>query len=214
MRLEGNAMIQIRALDGNGELLAEEKGEKEAFLCVDRVWQEGDRVEISGARQMKVQMDQSLLPGEVYLPEKRMTWRVPAGEERLGYAPGMFETPRHLISARVLEQEETAALRNLAMNPADLRGETDFYPHVFANVETRNEAGFAARNVIDGIRANHSHGEWPWGSWGIGAREDAWCQLDFGREVLVEEMALTSPLVRLKCSRGRPVHLRIVPAQL
>jgi len=45
--------------------------------------------------------------------------------------------------------------------------------------------------VIDGLRFNQSHGEWPYESWGIGAREDAWCLLDFGREVIAEKMALT-----------------------
>lgn len=29
-----------------------------------------------------------------------------------------------------------------------------------------------ARSVIDGVRISNSHGEWPWQSWGIGARED------------------------------------------
>ena len=57
-------------------------------------------------------------------------------------------------------------------------------------METRNEACFCARNVIDGMRLNTYHGEWPYQSWGIGAREDAWCRLDFGREVEVDQMAL------------------------
>ena len=35
------------------------------------------------------------------------------------------------------------------------------------------------------------HGEWPFQSWGIGAREDAWCLLDLGRPVIAEKMALT-----------------------
>lgn len=80
--------------------------------------------------------------------------------------------------------------RNIACNPADLRGETDFFPHITANVETRNEACFCARNAINGLHCNNYHGEWPFGSWGIGAREDAWCRIDFGREVTVDAMAL------------------------
>lgn len=116
---------------------------------------------------------------------------MPFGEHRLTYAPGTFEAPRHIVFARVLSEEETSSVRNLSRNPADLRGETDFFPHCTANVETRNEACFCARNVIDGIRLNTFHGEWPFQSWGIGAREDAWCRLDLGREVRAEKMALT-----------------------
>ena len=45
--------------------------------------------------------------------------------------------------------------------------------------------------MIDGTRFNTYHGEWPFQSWGIGAREDARCLLDFGREVTIDKMALT-----------------------
>ena len=102
-----------------------------------------------------------------------------------------IEAERQIVTARRMRPEETRALRDVARNPLDLRGETDFFPHCTANVETRGEADFAARNVIDGLRFNLHHGRWPHGSWGIGAREDAWCRIDFGREILAERMALT-----------------------
>ena len=181
--------ILVRAADGT--VLASAEHPEEAFLSVDRVWQPGDTVLISGAHHLRVRMDQSLPEGEVFLPEGRMTWPVPAGEHRLAYAPGLFEQPRHIIIAAAIPDEALGAVRNVALNPADLRGETDFFPHCTANVETRNEACFCARNVIDGLRLNTFHGEWPFESWGIGAREDAWCLLDLGRQVIAERMALT-----------------------
>lgn len=185
-------MITIKVLTDAGETLAETSHESEALLRVDRVYAPGDTIEItSDDRHLWVQLDTSILPGEVYLPRGRMTWRVPAGEHRLAYSPLAFEAGRHLVTARSMRPEEIAARRNVACNPADLRGDTDFYPHCTANVETRNESCFAARNVIDGVRISSYHGEWPFQSWGIGAREDAWCLLDFGREVDVDEMALT-----------------------
>ncbi len=185
-------MISITVKAADGEILAVASHKTEALLCVDRAYQPGDAILLeSSEKHLFVQMDGALQPGEVYLPEGRMTWQVPAGEHRLAYAPGTFEAPRHVITARVMTAEEIAARRNIAGNPADLRGDTDFFPHCTANVETRNEACFCARNVIDGMRHNTFHGEWPFQSWGIGAREDAWCRLDFGREVEVDEMALT-----------------------
>lgn len=184
-------MIVIRALDADGKILAEAAHETEALLCVPRAYREGDAIEISGGRHLFVQMDQALPAGEVYLPSGKMTWRVPFGEHRLAYAPGAFEAERHAVSARLMTEAETTARRNVALNPADLRGDTDFYPHCTANVETRNEACFCARNVIDGLRLNTYHGEWPYQSWGIGAREDAWCLLDLGRDVRIDAMALT-----------------------
>ena len=184
-------MITISVQSPDGTVLASAEHPEETLLSVDRVYEPGDVILISGAAHLCVQMDQSLPSGEIFLPEGKMTWPVPAGEHRLAYAPGLFEAPRHIISARRMPEAELALSRNLSRNPADLRGGTDFYPHCIANVETRNEACFCARNVIDGIRLNTFHGEWPFQSWGIGAREDAWCLLDLGRPVIAEKMALT-----------------------
>ena len=185
-------MIQISIRDAQGTLLATAAHEDEALLRVDRVYQQGDVIAIESDRpHLIVQMDAAILPGEVYLPDGRMTWLVPCGEHRLAYSPAAFVGARHIVTARAMTQGEIAARRNLACNPSDLRGETDFFPHCTANVETRGESSFAARNVIDGMRHNDYHGEWPYQSWGIGAREDAWCLLDLGREAEIDEMALT-----------------------
>ena len=184
-------MISIVVQSSDGTVLASAGHPEEALLSVDRIYRPGDEIRISGASHLFVQMDQALPSGEVFLPDSKMTWPVPVGEHRLAYAPGLFEAPRHIISARVIPENELILSRKISCNPADLRGDTDFFPHCTANVETRNEACFCARNVIDGIRLNSFHGEWPFQSWGIGAREDAWCQLDFGRAVIAEKMALT-----------------------
>ena len=184
-------MIRIRLLDAAGAELACASHEEEAMLCADRVYRPGDRLKISGAKRLLVKMDQCLPACGVFAPGESMEWPVPFSEHRLAYAPGSFEAPRHAITARAMTEEEVLTYRNVALNPADLRGDTDFYPHCTANVETRGESCFCARNVIDGMRFNTFHGEWPYQSWGIGAREDAWCLLDFGREVAVDRMALT-----------------------
>ena len=185
-------MITIRVMSADGALLAQAAHESEALLRVDREYQAGDVIVIeSDNHHLIVQMDATILPGEVYLPEGKMTWTVPTGEHRLAYCPVAFGGGRHIVTARAMTQSEISARRNLACNPSDLRGDTDFFPHCTANVETRGESCFAARNVIDGMRHSDYHGEWPFQSWGIGAREDAWCLLDFGREVTVDEMALT-----------------------
>ena len=185
-------MITIAVKDAAGAILARAAHESEALLCFDRDYAEGDVIEItSDAAHLWLQPDISVLPGEVYLPAGRMTWRVPSGEYRLAYRPGAFTEPRHIVTARALSAGEIASVRCLSRNPADLRGDTDFFPHCTANVETRNESCFAARNVIDGLRHNTFHGEWPFESWGIGARTDAWCLLDLGREAELDRMALT-----------------------
>ena len=186
-------MIELLVLDQKNSVLARAAHEDAALLCVDREWEKGDHITIvSGpGSHLMVQMDVALAEGEVYLPTGKMDWPIPQGEHRLAYAPGTFEGKRHIVTARKMTPDERQAIRDLARNPADLRGDTDFCPHCTANVETRNESVFAARNVIDGLRFNTFHGEWPFESWGIGARTDAWCKIDFGREIIAERMALT-----------------------
>lgn len=183
-------MTTIRLISANGEILGAAEGESGAVLLVERAYQQGDIIEItSDSQYIHAQMDLTMQSGTIYLPNRKMTWRVPFGEERNAYYPGAFETRYHVVSATEVPPI-CNLITDLAKNPADLRGDTDFYPHCTANVETRNEACFCARNVIDGMRWNTSHGEWPFESWGIGAREDAWCRLDFGREVEVKTVSL------------------------
>ena len=186
-------MIRLLVLNQNNQLIAETAHPDTALLCVDREWEKGDRIEIVSDpdSHLIVKMDVTLAEGEVYLPDGKMSWPIPQGDHRLAYAPGAFAGKRHIMTARKMADNELSAIRDLARNPADLRGDTNFYPHCTANVETRNESVFAARNVIDGLRFNTSHGEWPFESWGIGARTDAWCKIDFGRDVIVSRMALT-----------------------
>ncbi len=186
-------MLCISIMNREGRILGEETGHREAMLCVDHVWEQGDVVSVRApaCSHISLGIDASMLQGEVFLPGGELRWRVPFGEERLAYTPGLFDGLRHALHARLLSADEIGRERDLARNPLDLRGDTDFFPHCTANVETRGEAVFAARNVIDGLRFNTFHGEWPYESWGIGAREDAWCRLDFGRDIYADRMALT-----------------------
>ena len=63
-------MITISAYSCEGTLLAKAQHGSEALLRVDRAYQPGDRIEIvSDEKHLIVQMDATILPGEVYLPE-------------------------------------------------------------------------------------------------------------------------------------------------
>ena len=105
-------------------------------------------------------------------------------------SPKVFSGSRHYMYAKVAEEEEVRAYRNLALNPADQHKDVPCYPHASANVETRGESVFAAKNAIDGVRANLSHGEWPYESWGINRREDACMKLEFGRKICTDRIVL------------------------
>ena len=123
-------MIKINILDEHGTLLAGTAHQDEALARVDRVYQPGDVIVIETDQpHLIVQMDAAILPGEVFLPAGKMIWLVPFGEHRLAYSLTAFTGERHILTARAMTQKEITARRNLACNPSDLRGDTDFFPH-------------------------------------------------------------------------------------
>ena len=91
---------------------------------------------------------------------------------------------------RYARDYEIKSYRNLAKNVMDQHRGQECYPHAHANVETRGEAVFAARNAIDGVTANLSHGKWPYESWGINMQDDAQMTLEFGRPVDFDQIVL------------------------
>lgn len=178
--------IEIRR---GGEVLARAQGENEASLLYRGEYLPGDEIAFESAEKRAIVcVDQQVMPARVYLPENGFTYRLPLGGDNLAvYPPQAFSGAQHLIFIRPDASNE---YRNLARNPADQRGETAAFPHATANVETRNESVFAARNTIDGVHIADGHGEWPYGSWGIGARTDAVLTLEFGREVEIDALVL------------------------
>lgn len=172
-----------------GSPLTEHEGGPENWLYYNGEYRVGDELvfETTPGHHM-VWVDPAISSARVYLPTGRMVYRLPLdGDNPVVYPPAAFVGEKHVIAIWPAEGNE---YRNLAMNPADQRGEGTVYPHARANVETRNESVFCARNAIDGMRIADGHGEYPYQSWGIGARTDAEIILEFGRSVRVDAMAL------------------------
>ena len=111
--------------------------------------------------------------------------------ERTNYSPKSFYGDCHIIRVKEASLEEVKMRRNLAFNPYDEHENDTFYPHSYANIETRGECVFASRNAIDGYYFNESHGSFPYQSWGINRDPKAEFTIDFGREVMIDEVVLT-----------------------
>lgn len=184
------ALKVLRADDSTGGF---SRAENEVNLVYTSSYQEGDRIVLeSSAKEcfLVLQVDDALGASLVFLKDHVLFYTVPFGEKRVCYSPKAFSGSRHLISVRVATDEEVKAYRNLALNVMDQQGNTFCFPHAHANVETRDEAVFAARNVIDGVKENRSHGEWPYQSWGINRRDDAEITIEFGRDVCIDRVVL------------------------
>lgn len=188
------AMIKLKVLNARGETLAVSPAGSRVSLVHTAPYQAGDWIALEcGASGMYcvIQLEDSMPPALVYIKGSAMDFPIPPADNRVNYSPKSFTGSSHLIRARTATVDEITTCRNLALNPYDCHGEHGFFPHATANVETRGEAVFAARNAIDGIYENSAHGAWPYQSWGINRDPRARFRLDFGRPVEVRQLSLT-----------------------
>ena len=183
--------ITVKGL--NDTIKAFASGEEQAVLVYEGSYEEGDAIvcktdEPGGHYVIRIDdcMDESL----VYITKPEVMFTIPFGDKKVSYNPKAFTGTKHYLTIRKAGEAEVKQYRNLAVNVMDQHGDTGCFPHAFANVETRGEAVFAARNAIDGVLANESHGEWPYESWGINRQDDAEITLDFGREVDFDQILL------------------------
>lgn len=185
-------MITIEIIDSNENILASSCEEDEVSLFYEKEYRQGSAVRVKfdqAPGYYWLQLDDAGGRALVYVTGE-IRYTIPFGEARTSLSPKVFFGEKHLLWARKARDFEYGAYRNLAFNMWDQHHIRNLYPHAHANVETRGEAVFAARNAIDGVTANCSHGEWPYASWGINRQDDARIRLDFGRLVTIDRLVL------------------------
>lgn len=186
-------MLSISVQNINQEEKASAEGENYANLAWKGTYEAGDQIRIHADRTEAfyvIRIDDTMDESLVYVTKEELVYPIPFEEKKTSYNPKSFAGDRHYLSIRRAEEYEAYAYRNLAKNVMDQHGDTGIYPHASANVETRGEAVFAARNAIDGVLANESHGNWPYESWGINRQDDAEITLEFGKAVDFDKIVL------------------------
>ncbi|OLP60603.1 carbohydrate-binding protein [Xaviernesmea oryzae] len=182
--------IEIALVDAAGLHLARAQGEDEAVLVARHAYREGDAILLACSNvpcHVEVALDAGMAPARLFLTASPVLFRIPGADRRKAYSPQAFAGDLQRLSCRLLSPQEVAGRRNLALNPYDDHGITAVFPHAVANVETRGEAVFAARNAIDGEKAASDHGYWPFTSWGINRDPQASLTIEFGRRVRIDE---------------------------
>ncbi|PLS31357.1 carbohydrate-binding protein [Bifidobacterium margollesii] len=187
--------LSITVENAKGEVKASVEAADRAVLVWDGEYEEGDRIRFgvpTSGDMWRVRVDDAVDEASVLLKGTGLTYEVPFGDARIPYSPKAFAGDRHMLSIRALADEERFAYGNLAVNPIDQHDCETCYPHARANAETRGEAVFFARNAIDGVTANDSHGVWPYATWGNDGRDDAEIVVEFGRPVDLDEVVLVT----------------------
>jgi hypothetical protein len=184
--------LTITITGAEGAVKARASGDEAAVLVYGAPYAEGDAIHLTADTGgfAVVQLEDSIAPVLGFL-KSAFLLRVPFGEKKASYSPKNFSGNVHLLRARAADEWEIMAYRNLALNPLDSRDNTGLFHHARANVETRGESVFAARNAIDGNRSSAGHGLWPYESWGINRQDDAEIRVEFGRTVRIDRLVIT-----------------------
>ncbi|WP_125702238.1 hypothetical protein [Lacticaseibacillus daqingensis] len=188
------ADIKLTLIDQAGTVVATRTGTNQTYLARRRGLARGDVYELTVASApafVVVQLDAAVAPALLYLSQSVWRFAVPMDDQReWPYPAGAFKERLGYATARYATEAEINTHRNLAVNSHDQHAASGAFPHVAANAETRGEFVFFARNAIDGMVANESHGNYPFQSWGINEQEDAELTLDFGRPVTLDGLGL------------------------
>ncbi len=188
-------MFCLKIVDKDCKTIAVASGDKEVNLICSHTYSEGDKIILESDNKelfVWIQFDDALDSSLVYLKENIITYEIPFGDKSINLSPKVFSGGKHLLKIKRAKSFEVNQYRNLSHNALDYHKNDTFYPHAYANVETRGEAVFAAQNAIDGITINTDHGEWPYQSWGINRQDDAKIKIDFGRLVKINRIIIYS----------------------
>ena len=180
-------ILELKIVNKNGDELLYQKGES-IKAEYSSVYNEGDKIILKTKMCdfVEVKFDETMPESIVYVPGSGFEFEIPFGGLMAGYSPEAFSGEKHIISAKEADEYAYEA-RNIALNSHDRRGQKKYYPHVYANLVTREAPCFFERNAIDGVCDNSCHGDYPYHSWAAGAREDMEYYIDFGSEVEVEK---------------------------
>lgn len=184
------------------------------------IYQVGDHIRLSTdivPAYYMVQLDETLAPSLIYLTQKEWTYKIPLAEKlRKSSVETSFKSSRHHLMVRKAYDFEVKNEQNLSFNAHDQKDDSGAFPHVIANVETRDDTVFFAKNAIDGKYANSSHGSYPFNSWGINQQANAALTIDFGRPVKIHRIGVllrhdfphdsywTS--IDMECSNGKKIQ--------
>ncbi len=189
------ATLTLEVQNQSGTVLATETTENRCVLAYEGEYAEGDRLVLktdTPNRFLMLQFDDGMGESFVYLKEKELIYTIPFGEKKYAYAPKVFSGDWHVLSVRLATEAEIAMNKNLCKNVYDQGADLGCYPHAHANVETRGESIFAARNAINGNCCNRLHGWWPFESWGVNMQDDAEITVEFGRKVIADRIVLVT----------------------
>lgn len=215
----GKGSIHIEYTPKGGKSTQESSGNGYAILYTDCKYSDGDKLKITlpeGEKYLAVSLSSRMGESILYLPDG--VWEYTFADLEKVFPDTMNpKTPtrdytENTIVARLVSDEELTEEHNLALNPYDqTTDKAPAYPHVTADNYYGKQAEFAPRNAIDGFTANDAHGTWPYQSWGPENSDRHNIKVDFGREVVLNELQL---FIRADFESGHDTYYTSVTVEL
>lgn len=186
-------MFTLEVFDKNDECLSSQSSDSLAELDVRyRAYEEGDYIlvtsDVSGI-ELEAMLDISLPKSIIYLSGTTFRFDIPFSQAREPYGQHAFTGDCHWGYIKAIDEKSRKNYVCLSQNSMDLEDQDMIFPHASTNSGATNPR-FLSRNAIDGIFQTCHHGRWPYQSFGINGRDDAWLKVDFGREVLAEDLLI------------------------
>ncbi|QEN04296.1 hypothetical protein EW093_06130 [Thiospirochaeta perfilievii] len=184
--------MNIKLTDRLGMLRKEVSGNTEALLTLNSPFGFEDEIHIKTTPKsfVTIELDKYIKPATIYTISGNIKYVIPVNWKLKAYHPDAFTQEDIAIKVSIPSNNFINSRRNLAFNSLDKRWDTGYFPHASANVVTRDEPWFEAKNAIDGVINQDGHGVYPYHSWGGGLREDLEFTLEFGRTVVIDEIRL------------------------
>jgi len=181
--------MDLKILNKNGEELFSHSA-REIDTVYNGEFSEGDKIVVSSTlcEFLTVSLDDVLGEVTIFNPQGKFEYEIPSKAFSIMYSKETFAGSSHTIKVREATDEEAYGVRNIALNPYDMRWQKKYFPHASANFVTRDDPSFFERNAIDGVHETAGHGPYPYHSWAGGAREDLEYVLDFGAPVEIEKV--------------------------
>ncbi len=151
----------------------------------------GKRIKIyADNHYFKLKFGNGVKESIIYMPGKSAEIDVPSGEALSVFPGGAFDDVKTSVLGSAATDGDVFSYRNLALNPADMPGQNEYFPHTYANFVTRNSIRFESRNAVDGFAETGGHYGFPHQAWGGGDRNDLEFNIDFGRNVLIDKLVI------------------------
>jgi hypothetical protein len=179
--------FKIRLLDKEGNRMQESRNKPFEY---NQKLNPGETISFVGSKYMTLQVGDEGQKSIVYSPRNSGSIVIPPVREK-EKGPKIYRQEQIKVSINEVTSEDLLKYRNLAFNPYDWQTDNvSFFPHIETNSECRNEYRYSARNVINGLSENTSHGKWKDRSWGPEQITDPWIDIDFGRLVEVDKVVI------------------------